>query len=586
MADNSILTPGYQDQIQTPSTPSPQEQYLVRDNFLSEYETEEEKSVIRENLDIPSKNDVISKQEANTQIYEQITKAIQEHVNIEDPHGILPIVAGLISNMVKTDGSTPFISPQTGVDPQSPQHLTTKKYVDQLIKQHIDTEDPHNILNQVQNYLQEYVKSSDVYTKDKLYTTDEIINLLKQYVKPDGSTPFTSAQIGIDPQIDSHLTTKRYVDKIMYTHKVESNPHNFLTILNDKLDTYAKKQDVYNKYQVYTKTEIDSQINRVVNNSIQNNIAEYTESINKEINNIYDQNYIKQDGSIPFTNPQKGVNAVDNNDLVTLEQLINLKEDIKDNSPIWKTSGPVETAVGFVEEGTDFPRQITVQEILDAMFYGQRVSIECAEVIDITKRCQVTMCIHGSTSLIERTELYQQGNIIGTFTKEQFIDGYLTVDSEPILEDTEFTFKVYCSDGTIYEATAFVKVMLPIFVGLLPKWKFASTITMDYLKELELQDSEGTQNRFIRKVNDKLPIKFTYKFQDPQLRHQFIVLPVEYPDLVSLTTSTQRFGIEAFDIIDQIPLHIDGLENDIIFKIYVYRQALSNLDQEVTYNFE
>ena len=108
----------------------------------------------------------------------------------------------------------------------------------------------------------------------------------------------------------------------------------------------------------------------------------------------------------------------------------------------------------------------------------------------------------------------------------------------------------------------------------------------NYLKELELQDSEGTQNRFIRKVNDKLPIKFTYKFQDPQLRHQFIVLPVEYPDLVSLTTSTQRFGIEAFDIIDQIPLHIDGLENDIIFKIYVYRQALSNLDQEVTYNFE
>ena len=172
MEDNSILTPGYQDQIQTPSTPSPQEQYLVRDNFLSEYETEEEKSVIRENLDIPSKNDVISKQEINTQIYEQITKAIQEHVNIEDPHGILPIVTELILNMVKTDGSTPFTSPQTGVDPQAPQHLTTKKFVYQLIKQHIDTEDPHNILNQVQNYLQEYVKSSDVYTKDKLYTID------------------------------------------------------------------------------------------------------------------------------------------------------------------------------------------------------------------------------------------------------------------------------------------------------------------------------------------------------------------------------------------------------------------------------
>lgn len=586
MEDNSILTPGYQDQIQTPSTPSPQEQYLVRDNFLSEYETEEEKSVIRENLDIPSKNDVISKQEINTQIYEQITKAIQEHVNIEDPHGILPIVAELISNMVKTDGSTPFISPQTGVDPQSPQHLTTKKYVDQLIKQHIDTEDPHNILNQVQNYLQEYVKSSDVYTKDKLYTIDEITNLLKQYIKPDGSTQFTSAQIGIDPQIDSHLTTKRYVDKIMYNHKDESDPHNFLTILNDKLATYAKKQDVYNKYQVYTKTEINSQINKVVNNSVQNNIAEYTESINKEINNIYDQNYIKQDGSIPFTNPQKGVNAVDNNDLVTLEQLINLKEDIKDISPVWKTYGPVEATVGLVQEGTNFPDQVSVQEILDAMFYGQSVSIECPEYTRITESCQVTVCIHGSTSLIDHAELYQQGEVINIFSREDFLGGCITVNSRAILEDTEFQFKVYYSNDTTHEATATVKVALPVFVGLLPKWKFANTITIDYLKELEAQDSEGTQNRFIYKGNDKSPITFTYKFQDPELRHQFIVIPTYYPDLVSLTTSAQRFGIEAFDIIDQIPLPINGVENDIIFKIYVYRQALSSLDQEVTYNFE
>ena len=72
-------------------------------------------------------------------------------------------------------------------------------------------------------------------------------------------------------------------------------------------------------------------------------------------------------------------------------------------------------------------------EILDTMFYRQRVSIECTEFIDITKKCQVIMCIHGSISLVERAELYQQGNIIGTFTKGQFIDGYLTVDSKPIL---------------------------------------------------------------------------------------------------------------------------------------------------------
>ena len=44
MADNSILTPGYQDPIETPVTSPPQEDCLIKDNFLSEYETEEEKN--------------------------------------------------------------------------------------------------------------------------------------------------------------------------------------------------------------------------------------------------------------------------------------------------------------------------------------------------------------------------------------------------------------------------------------------------------------------------------------------------------------------------------------------------------------
>ena len=36
---------------------------------------------------------------------------------MEDPHGILPAVVEMIANMVKTDGSTPFVAPQTGIDP-------------------------------------------------------------------------------------------------------------------------------------------------------------------------------------------------------------------------------------------------------------------------------------------------------------------------------------------------------------------------------------------------------------------------------------------------------------------------------------
>ena len=68
MADNSILTPGYQDPIDDPVvTPEPNK-YLEKDNYLSEYSTEEEKSVVRENLNIPSKDSVYTKEDTDLQI--------------------------------------------------------------------------------------------------------------------------------------------------------------------------------------------------------------------------------------------------------------------------------------------------------------------------------------------------------------------------------------------------------------------------------------------------------------------------------------------------------------------------------------
>ena len=586
MADNSILTPGYQDTTENPLVPPEPEKYLQIDNYLAEYDSDEEKSVVRENLGVPAKDSVYSKQDTNIEISSKIQEAVQQLLNMEDPYGILPQVVEMISLMVKTDGSTPFTLPQSGADPQTDSHLTTKKYVDQLLRDHLNTNDPHNILRQVQDLLQWYVKSSNVYTKDQVYTINEITRLLGSYIKNDGTTPFRKAQLGVDPELDSHLSTKRYVDKVMLEHKMEIDPHDFLTTLNNRLRVYAKKQDIYDKTQTYSRAQLDSIINKLVDTSVTNGIQDYKDYVASAIKAIYDEHYIKQDGSVPFTNPQKGVDAVDANDLVTLSQLLNLDNKIENINLNWITSGPVEATVGLVEEGTDFPKLVTMQEILDAIFYGQTVSVDCPPYTVITETCPVTVCIHGSTSLVEYAELYQQGEIIYTFTKEQFEDGCVTVDSKPILEDTEFYFKVYYSNGAVHDDTATTKVSLPVFVGLLPKWKFANTITMDYLKELETQDVDGTQNRFIDKGNNTDPIAFTYKFEDADLRHPFIVLPADYPGLVTITTTTQRFGIEAFDVIDMIPLHIDGVENDVIFKIYVYKQALSSLNQEVTYNFE
>lgn len=591
MADNSILTPGYQDPIETPVTSPPQEDCLIKDNFLSEYETEEEKSVVRENLNVPSKDSVYSRQDVDTQVSEKIRATIQEYLNMEDPHGILPTVAEMIADMVKSDGSTPFTAPQTGVDPQTAQHLTTKNYVDKLVREHVNADDPHNILPEVAILLEKYVRITDVYVKSQLYTKQDIDNQAKNYIRKDGSTPFTKAQIGADPQIDSHLATKRYVDKSLYNHQVDVDPHGFLTILNQRLASYAKKKDVYDKTQTYSRTQIDSIIHNLVNETIDASLQSFMDTVNDKFEYIRLQKYVKQDGSVPFRGPQAGVDAVEEEHLTTLRQLNQAVEDLEQNLTeqiqakecLWKTSGPVQSTVGHIDDNTPVPATMSLQEVLDAIFYGKGISISAPDYVTINNKVPITLCVHGSTGLINVAELYQDGKLIISFVKEDFENGCVTVDSLPIIEDTEFTFKVTYTNEAVHEESITVKAALPIFVGLLPKWKFGNVITWNYLKELASE--EPNNNQFINSSNNLNQISINYSFQDTKLRHPFVVVPVSYPDLDNMSTTPQRFGIDAFDVIDMIPLQVPGVEKDIIFKIYIYRQALSSLNQEVTFNF-
>jgi len=163
----------------------------------------------------------------------------------------------------------------------------------------------------------------------------------------------------------------------------------------------------------------------------------------------------------------------------------------------------------------------------------------------------------------------------GDSIKETFADGCTTVDSDAITSDATIKVVVTYTNGTTHEDTQTIKCSMPVFVGLLPKWKTANTITMDYLKELQTQDTEGTQNRFIECGPDVTSINFKYVFEDVDLRHPFVVLPQSYPDLESLVTKSQRFGVDAFDVIDGIPLQIWNAstesEDSVIFKIYVYK---------------
>lgn len=597
MADNSILTPGQQDIIDNPITSDNSVQYLEKDNYLSEYSTESEKSVVRENLNVYPKNAVYTKDESDTNIAKTVTTALNKHLSVEDPHGTLNTVKEMISDMAKTNGSTPFTSPQTGVDPISDDHLTTKKFVTRLLKEHtrlLGTDDPHKILPEVKTILEKYVKSSDVFTKSQIYTKQDVDNLLKVFIKKDGSTPFNIAQIGVDPTIDSHLATKRYVDKTLYAHLVDVDPHGFLSILNQRLAPYAKIANVYDKTQTYSRSQIDAFINKWVQDSISSALAEYMETIDDRFESIRQEKYVKQDGSVPFRNPQEGIDATEPEHLTTLKQLdekaSKLKEDleskINDKECEWITSGPVEATVGRVEDNSTLPAKMSVQEILDAIFYGKSISINVPEYIIITRKCPVTLCVHGSTALIQVAQLFQNDKLIYIFTGDDFKNGCITVDSEPLLEDTIFKFKVTYTNGAVHEESASVKCYMPVFIGLLPKWKPGHTITMDYLIQLCEEDTEGTQNRFINQIEDFKSIKFNYKFEDSTLRHPFVVIPETYPNLDTMVTKSQSFGIDAFDVINNIPLRVPGVDHDIIFKVYIYKQALATLNQEVTFNFE
>lgn len=586
MADDSILTPGYQE-INDPSTkPTNDVTYLEKDNYLSEFQSEGDKAVVRDNLNIPSRDEVYDKNDVDIKVAQLIREAIQGYLNMEDPHGILPEVEAMIENMVKTDGSTPFVAPQAGIDPLSDNHLTTKRFVSRLIRDHINADDPHQILPEVEELLRQYVKLSQVYPKSQVYTKNEVDQKDGQFIKKDGTTPFTLPQIGADPTIDSHLATKRYADKILYNHLVDVDPHGFITTLNNRLASYAKKKDVYDKTQTYSRTQIDSIIISIVNQAIDSAIQEYVNDIQDKIEQIRKQRYIKPDGSISFTSPQKGVDAIDPQDLVTLHQV---EEKIGEQlgeleQPVWITSGPVEAQVGMVKEGDTLASSVTFQEAMDAIFYGKRVKLTVPELSNIGASFPITLCIQGSLATVDYAEIWQDGKYLATITKENLEEsGCVTIDGLPIDSNSEVKAKVFYTNGSIHEVIETVSVALPVFIGIIPRWKFGNTVTYNQLLELSLENPKN--NKFYDKGIHLQSIEHSYNFDEDREQKIIVALPVTYNNLAEMSNSAQVVTSAAFEVIDQIPFQIPGSTSDVIYKIYIYKQDLYSLNTTMKFKF-
>lgn len=594
MADD-ILTPGLPtDDSCENSTTEETPNYLIKENYLGEFETTVEKEIARTNLGVPSLEDVYNKSESSILAKQIVQEALQQHLNEEDPHVILPLVDDKLIGVVKNDGSTPFRSPQSGVDPVNEYHLTTKKFVEDLLNHHLQVSDPHHIMDLVNEALLEYIKASQVYLKNEVYNKCEINDKLDEFVKYDGTVPFKRPQLGVDPKTDGHLTTKRYVDNLINEHLYDIDPHGFISTLNDRLSKYYRKTETYSKSETYSRTQIDSIINGLVADAAKSVIQDHINSADPHgtLEQVRAEHYVKRDGSVPFLQPQSGVPAINDNELVTLSQLNEKSSEIQESinkevsnyKPVWITSGPVRTTVGFVEDNTEPQAEVTFQEIMDAIFYGQAIEVHAPKSCVIGHTVRVEMAIHGLLSFT-KGELYQGDQLLGTFYPEDFTDGSLTVVSLPIFEDTTFTFKVTMENGVEHEDSCLTKVSQGVFVGILSRWYSGYNITYDYLEQLSRTDPEN--NTFESLSDDVLEITHSYNFTTPEdLKQLIVAVPKDYPDLASIKTSAQDFGIEAFDIINDIPLTVPGVDNDVIYKLYIYKQPLAMYHSEVTFKFK
>lgn len=591
MADE-ILTPGMPG---TSGCDSPEirelPNYLIKDNYLSEFESELDKEIARENLGVYDRNSVYSKTESDNNLRKYVGDRLNDHLSQDDPHQIMPKVDSLIENLVRKDGTTPFTAPQTGVNPISDFHLTTKKFVTDLLNSHLNKVDPHNVMALVEEALQAYVQTSQVYLKRELYTKKEVDRLFQPYVTKDGSVPFVRPQIGVTPILDNHLSTKKYVDEAIYSHLVSVDPHGFITILNQRLAKVYSKNETYSKAETYSRAQIDSLVYRLVADAAKTALEEHINQSDPHhvLDIIQSKHYVTRDGAVAFTGIQKGVEGVEDNDLITLSQLNRLKDEletyISENQPIWKTSGPVQTTVGFVEDNTPIPVEMSFQEIMDAIFYGKMVDVTSLPVAGVGMKVDVNMFIRG-TGLVHQAYLYQNDELIGTFTRYDFESGQHTVLSKPILEDTTFRFEVEFCNGTTLSATWLTKVSYGVFVGILSKWLPGSSVSYNYLLELASQDPvNNTMYGEFDKCTELIKHKFS--FSSPEdLKHIILAMPKDYPSLEEMITPSQHFGIEAFDVIDETPFSIPGMDRDIIFKIYIYREALVAFNSEITFKLK
>lgn len=594
--------------VLTPQNEEPTQQYLLHDNYLSEFKSEDEKSIARSNLGVYGTDVTWTREETSAEINKLMKKALEGYVSQGDLPQLLQDFNNTLAeaNYVKADGSVPFTSPQSqSALPTEDSHLANKLYVDTQLTQHKKAKDPHNILAQVTTLLADYIKASNTYSKESLFTKKEINSLIADLIRKDGTTPFQKPQLGVDPTFPGHLATMRYVLKIMTDHNAEQDPHDFQAILKQRLSNYYTKSETYTKAQTYSRTQlldiIQKQMNDVVEQAIAKHVANdgslagFREEWEQTLATL-----IKSDGSVAHSKPQAGQPAENDNEFVVLSQLQKLLDELdtklstsidkKTNQTVWKTSGQVRSTVGFVEDNTRLPREMTVQQIMDAIFYGRQTGVVAPPYAEYGETVCIKIFLHG-IGMIESVDIYKNGELIGTLYPEdfKFHEGdegafYEFCDTGEFTEDTEWEARFHYSDEQEIVDTATTKLSYPIFIGAVPYWWNAQEdITMDSLRELVNEDHVNC--RFFTHLGPEIgKMKAKFNFTDVRQRSIVVVIPNDYPDLLRIITPTQEIEASAFAKWLQ-PMYPNNVPAGVVYKIYVFNQPLVTLDQVIKFHF-
>lgn len=215
--------------------------FLQKDNYLGEFSNEapsedggtiDEKALARLNLE------VYSKVETDDSVQQAIEEELNAHINANDPH----------KDRAYTDSRI---------------QDTNSNFNNQLDILRTSLE---RLINNVQNIL----------TRD--YAT---VNQLNNFVKKDGSTPFTNPQKGVNPTNKYHLATKDYVDKTAEP-KIEEylNSNEFSSLINQISNSLIQElvsQSISN-LQTTLYEFIDRNISEITSN-FNENISEITSNI-------------------------------------------------------------------------------------------------------------------------------------------------------------------------------------------------------------------------------------------------------------------------------------------------------------------